>query len=106
MNELMPADTKVVVDWYRNCYECSECKTAWDDEWSCKCNDRCPTCNVETQPSHSNDLRRPLTSADYVGAGRLLRTSEALRQTEITAQDAKRYAEAMLERGVHHFELR
>lgn len=39
---------------YRNRYE--HCGTVWSDEWSCMCNDRCPICNAEIEPSHSEEL--------------------------------------------------
>jgi len=38
---------------FLNHYECNECDTAWSDVWTCACNDRCPTCNTETEPSES-----------------------------------------------------
>lgn len=41
--------------WYRNHYR--HCKTEWNDEWSCTCNDRCPVCNAEIEPYESDDLR-------------------------------------------------
>jgi hypothetical protein len=39
---------------YRNTYE--HCGTSWDDEWSCMCNDRCPVCNAEIEPTHSEQI--------------------------------------------------
>jgi hypothetical protein len=41
---------------YRNHYHCDRCDVEWEDEWSCMCNDRCPRCNVETEPYQSDDL--------------------------------------------------
>lgn len=41
---------------FRNYYKCSECGAEWVDEWDCQCNDRCPNCNVETEPHHSEDI--------------------------------------------------
>lgn len=45
-----------------NHYEC-ECDDPepitveyWTDDWSCQCNDRCPACNTETQPTTSEWL--------------------------------------------------
>lgn len=29
--------------------------THWIDRWSCCCDDRCPNCNREIQPYHSDD---------------------------------------------------
>ena len=40
---------------FRNDYECS-CGETWSDEWSCMCNDRCPKCNKEIEPSQSQEL--------------------------------------------------
>ena len=31
-------------------FTCSECGTLWKDSWCADCNDRCPTCKVETEP--------------------------------------------------------
>lgn len=28
----------------------------WTDQWSCMCNDRCPACNREIEPHHSDEL--------------------------------------------------
>lgn len=44
------------MSWFRNEYECPRCGTHWYDEWSCTCNDRCPTCDIECEPIHSVDL--------------------------------------------------
>jgi hypothetical protein len=41
---------------YVNYYRCSEDGTEWQDEWDCTCNDRCPTCNAETEPYKSEDI--------------------------------------------------
>jgi len=38
---------------YTNHYR--HCGTAWSDNWSCMCNDRCPVCNKEIQPYESID---------------------------------------------------
>lgn len=42
---------------YRSHYACTECGTHWVDEWSCACNDRCPTCNSEIEPYYSEDIK-------------------------------------------------
>lgn len=39
---------------FRNQYRCDRCAHDWEDEWDCACNDRCPLCNVETEP-HTSD---------------------------------------------------
>lgn len=41
----------------QNFYECP-CGTSWQDLWSCACNDRCPTCNREIEPSNSKTVRQ------------------------------------------------
>jgi hypothetical protein len=54
--------------WYLKYYECSECGTKWTDEWSCACNDRCPNCHVETEPSDVENLTcvvQPSTSGTF-----------------------------------------
>ncbi len=43
--------------WYRNTYQCDECGTGWDDEWSCCCDDECPSCGAsDFSPVESEDL--------------------------------------------------
>lgn len=43
--------------WYRNHYRCGDCGTDWDDEWSCCCDDECPTCGSgDWSPVSSEDL--------------------------------------------------
>jgi len=38
---------------FTNHYECSRCGEVWMDAWSCACNDKCPVCRAETEPSES-----------------------------------------------------
>lgn len=42
--------------WFLNRYRCDHCGTKWDDEWSCMCNDECPTCGDDQSPFESDDL--------------------------------------------------
>jgi hypothetical protein len=42
--------------WYLKFYECERCGETWHDEWSCLCNDRCPTYNSEIEPIDYEDL--------------------------------------------------
>jgi hypothetical protein len=43
--------------WYLNHYQCDDCGTDWDDEWSCCCDDECPTCGSgDWSPYASEDL--------------------------------------------------
>jgi predicted Zn-ribbon and HTH transcriptional regulator len=39
-----------------NYYECSECGTNWQNEDDCTCNDRCPNCDTEIEPTKSEDI--------------------------------------------------
>jgi Restriction endonuclease BglII len=41
---------------FRNYYRCPYDGAAWIDEWSCMCNDRCPTCRAEIEPYDSEDI--------------------------------------------------
>jgi hypothetical protein len=41
---------------FRNYYRCPNDGTMWKDEWSCMCNDRCPTCGAEIEPYESEDI--------------------------------------------------
>ena len=43
------------VNMFRNSYECS-CGHKWENEWEGTPNDRCPKCNLEIQPTCSEDL--------------------------------------------------
>lgn len=96
-------EAEVTAQWFGNFYDCSECGNSWTDKWSCMCNDRCPACNVETEPSSSIDLSRPLTQQDYVGAARLIDRKSGETSAQVTDGDAKAYAEAVLEGGEHRF---
>lgn len=50
--------------WFRNFYECPRDGTRWADEWSCTCDDRCPTCNASITPYDSVDLEATEERAD------------------------------------------
>jgi hypothetical protein len=55
---------------FRNYYRCPDDGTEWSDEWSCTCNDKCPTCNKEIEPYESEDIdapSEPLKSIDRPG---------------------------------------
>jgi hypothetical protein len=41
---------------FRNYYRCPYDGAAWIDEWSCMCNDRCPTCRAEIEPYDTEDI--------------------------------------------------
>jgi len=40
----------------RNRYRCPYDRANWTDEWSCACNDRCPTCRAEFEPYFTEDM--------------------------------------------------
>lgn len=40
-------------DTYENYYECERCKETWQNSDSSACNDKCPNCNIETEPWQS-----------------------------------------------------
>jgi len=43
--------------WYFNSYHCGDCGTDWTDEWSCCCDDECPSCGSRHwSPYESVDL--------------------------------------------------
>ena len=41
---------------FRNYYHCPNDQTKWRDEWSCACNDRCPSCDTEIEPYFSEEI--------------------------------------------------
>jgi hypothetical protein len=41
---------------HRNYYRCPHDDASWTDEWSCACNDRCPTCHAEIEPYFTEDV--------------------------------------------------
>ncbi len=43
--------------WFHNHYTCDRCGESWDDEWSCMCDDDCPSCGARhMSPDDSDDL--------------------------------------------------
>jgi hypothetical protein len=89
------------VQWFEKHYVCSECGKKWSDEWSCECDDRCPSCNCEIEPTAVTDLSRPLAREDYVAAARKLKGSSEVTGDEVSAVQAQQYAQAILEGGEH-----
>jgi DnaJ-class molecular chaperone len=43
-------------DKYLMTYFCLDCDETWTMEHSCACNDRCPNCNKEIEPTDVEDL--------------------------------------------------
>ena len=100
MNSRAEIDTSFMVEWYEKHYHCSECGAEWTDEWTCACNDRCPGCNVETEPATYVDLSRPLIKTDFEYAARRLAAKGNLEHPSsqfVSPAVAKFYAEACLE---------
>src|SRR6185437_12600290 len=92
-----------IAQWFRKYYECPECGESWTDEWSCACNDHCPGCNIECEPESWEDLSRPVTIEDYLGAARLMTGSKNAPASAATDEDAVAYAQAVLEGGECRF---
>jgi hypothetical protein len=68
--------------WFRKSYACP-CGEEWTDEWSCLCNDKCPSCNKEIEPDDdSEDLTVIVDGQD--GAWQVLQSPE-------TAEDSPDY---------------
>lgn len=43
--------------WLANHYSCYRCNDTWIDEWSCACDDECPSCGARNcSPFDSDDL--------------------------------------------------
>jgi transcription initiation factor IIE alpha subunit len=51
---------------FRNYYQCPDDRTVWQDEWSCTCNDRCPVCDKEVEPYHSEDISTDIEENEHV----------------------------------------
>ncbi len=47
---------EVGMAWFLNKYACTSCGAAWEDEWSCCCDDECPECGVDFSPYYSDDI--------------------------------------------------
>ena len=42
--------------WFLNRYLCEACGESWEDQWSCACDDKCPTCGKAFSPEDSEDM--------------------------------------------------
>ena len=43
--------------WFLNFYKCERCKRRWTDEWSCMCDNTCPSCGArDMSPFDSHNL--------------------------------------------------
>ena len=51
--------------WFLNKYVCEECGYAWEDEWSCGCDDDCAHCGARhMEPIDSVDLSEVIREDD------------------------------------------
>lgn len=41
--------------WFENHYRC-DCGQEWDDQWSCTCDDDCPSCGATCSPRNSAEI--------------------------------------------------
>lgn len=41
--------------WFANTYQCP-CGTRWTDQWSCMCDDDCPSCGTTCSPEISEEI--------------------------------------------------
>lgn len=41
---------------FRMYYECPECYTTWEDEWTHTCDDTCPECDIAVEPYEVEDI--------------------------------------------------
>ena len=103
MSEGITFEGNLLARWFENHYVCPKCDTSWTDEWSCTCNDRCPTCNGEIEPITSTDLSCLLTNEDFLAAARLIYGVANPASAAASPQEAREYAEAILEGGEHRF---
>lgn len=62
---ILPAECDDCTDGERftNHYECGDCNVAWDDEWSCACDDECPECGKAYTPVRSIAFACPTCTA-------------------------------------------
>jgi hypothetical protein len=66
--------------WFRNRYQCDRCEFIWDDEWSCTCDDDCPSCGARhLSPCESHDLSEIITKQD--GAFVVFRSADTAERT-------------------------
>jgi len=56
VSEVIDSADEPEVVIFRNYYRCPYDGKAWRDEWSCACNDRCPTCRAEIEPYKSEEI--------------------------------------------------
>lgn len=52
---ILPLDSDGQPCRYLNYYRCDECDVEWTDEWSCMCDDECPSCGADISPYDADD---------------------------------------------------
>ena len=63
--------------WFLKYYRHDKCGTRWKDQWSCACNDKCPTCGAEIEPYDWDDLSI-VVKEDDVGSGWIVLVSSPI----------------------------
>ena len=90
--------------WYRNFYNCTDCGTSWEDEWSCCCDDECPECGSgDWSPYESEDLTEVIEQRGEEFA--VLRSPEDADDRPSYSVIAKFTSRALAERFVREGEL-
>lgn len=52
----LPRDSDGQPCSYLNYYRCDDCDVEWTDQWSCACDDECPSCGSDYSPYDTDDL--------------------------------------------------
>lgn len=50
-----------------NAYHCEACDVSWTDEWSCGCDDECPTCGAAIEAESSTEIEGEPCACAYLG---------------------------------------
>lgn len=57
---------EVDLAWFRNIDQCYRCSQDWEDEWSCMCDDECPSCGARyASPVDSEDVTYLIERYDH-----------------------------------------
>lgn len=49
---------------YLSTFRCDDCGETWTDQWSCACDDECPSCGKDFSPDETEDLLAPFYAAN------------------------------------------
>lgn len=55
----LPKDSSGFPCHLENHYHCDGCDESWTDQWSCACDDECPSCGTPISPEDSISLVSP-----------------------------------------------